>query len=305
MQKIDLENRLDLFRGCVKPGVRMPEALLDFYSATEARSIRARSATGVRIAMVTDAAEMEYSIVQGASARPIFTTDILIDGVKTTVEGDGPHKISLPAGEKTVVIHLPHLVVIEKLSLSVSEGAVVKALPVTQKKLLVCGDSILQGMTCSTPTKAVGALLAEKLGMDFHNTSVGGADMRAEAVESTIAIGGDVIVVCFGINDVFHATEPELFRERTRKVLELLDGFSGKAFIVVPIPSLAIPPEKQEEYCAVIREEQKGFSRVKLIEGKSFYPWKGEVFADGTHPNDEGMEIYAQGLAEAMADALR
>ena len=32
MQKIDLESRPELFRGCVAPGVRMSDALLDFYS---------------------------------------------------------------------------------------------------------------------------------------------------------------------------------------------------------------------------------------------------------------------------------
>lgn len=304
MQKIDLENNLNLFRGCVAPGVRMSEALLDFYNDSEGRVIRARAASCVRIAFVTDAVEMEYSLVFGGAARKIYTSDIVIDGVVTVVEGEGPHKISMAPGEKQIVIHLPHLLVIEKISLAVNDGALVKEAPVKAKKMLFCGDSIMQGMTCSTPTKAVGALLAEKLDVEIHNTSVGGAEMRFEAVEATLALGGDLAVVCFGINDAAHGTDPQLFRERTDKVLELLDRFPGKSFIIVPIPSVRIDGVAREKICQIIRDEQKKFPGVTLIEGADFYPAQDEFFVDGLHPNDEGMKIYAEGLEKIIAPAL-
>ena len=304
MQKIDLESRIELFRGCVAPGVRMSEDLLNFYNDSEARVIRARSATGVRIAFETDAVEMSYALQFGGTARKIFTSDIFIDGEMTTVDGEGPHQLSLAPGKKSVVIHLPHLVVVEKLELSVNDGAFVNAVSEPRKKLLICGDSILQGMTCTTPARAVGTLLAEKLGVDFHNTSVGGAEMRFEPVEYTLALGGDVILVCFGINDGFHATPHDLFRERAKKVLELLEGFSGKAFIVVPIPNMKLDQELRESYCRIIREEQKAFPKVTLIEGAEFYPAQDELFVDGTHPNDKGMAVYADALAKIMAPAL-
>ena len=304
MQKIDLENNLKFFRGCVTPGVRMNESLLDFYNDCEARVIRARAASGVRIAFVTDAVEMEYALVFGGAARKIYTSDIVIDGTVTVVEGEGPHKITMAPGEKQIVIHLPHLLVIEKLSLSVNDGAFVKEAPVKAKKMLFCGDSIMQGMTCSTPTKAVGALLSEKLDVEIHNTSVGGAEMRFEAVEATLALGGDLAVVGFGINDAFHATDHQLFRERTVRVLELLDKFSGKAFIIVPIPNMKIDNAIREGFCQIIREEQKKFPKVTLIEGADFYPAREDLFVDLTHPNDEGMKIYAEGLEKIIAPAL-
>ena len=304
MQKIELESRPELFRGCVTSGVRMSEALLNFYNDSDARVIRAKSASGVRIAFTTDAVEMRYGFVCGGCARKIFTTDLIINGEKSVVEGEGPHTFTMAPGEKEIIIHLPHLIVLDKLELSLSDGAFCRAIPETQKKLLICGDSILQGMTCTTPTKAVGTLLAEKLGMAFHNTSVGGADMRFEAVEYTLALGGDAILVCLGINDVFHETPYDLFRERTRKVLELLDGFSGKAFIVVPIPSMNVNPEGRATICSIIREEHKNFPKVTLIEGADFYPADPAFFVDGTHPNDKGMAIYADGLAGIMAPIL-
>ena len=250
MQKIELGSRVELFRGCVTPGNRMSEALLNFYNDSDARVIRAKSASGVRIAFTIDAVEMRYGFVCGGCARKIFTTDVIINGEKSVVEGEGPHTFTMAPGEKEIIIHLPHLIVLENLELSLSDGAFCRAIPETRKKLLICGDSILQGMTCTTPGKAVGTLLAEKLGMNFHNTSVGGADMRLEPVEYTLALGGDAILVCLGINDVFHETPYDLFRECTRKVLELLDGFSGKAFIVVPIPSMNVNAEGRATICS-------------------------------------------------------
>lgn len=304
MKKIDLFFSLEFFRGCVTPGVRMNETLLDFYNESEVRLIRAKAASGVQIAFTTDAVEMEYSIVFGPPARHVYTSEITINGENSIVEGEGPHKFTMALGEKTIFIQLPHLVVIEAVTVSVNDEAAVKATPRRTKKLLFCGDSIMQGMTCTSPGKAVGALLADKLGMELHNTSVGGAEMRFEPVEATLAIGGDVIVVGFGINDTFHAVPHELFRERTARVLQLLDNFAGKAFIVVPIPNMKVEDELYNSYCQIIRDEQKKFPEVTLIEGASFYPHKEEYFVDGTHPNDEGMKIYADALEKIMAPVL-
>ena len=282
----------------------MNENLLAFYADCEARVIRARAASGVQIAFVTDAVEMAYSIACGGAARQIFTSDIFINGELTTVDGNGPHKFSMTPGEKSIVIHLPHLVVIEETTLAVNEGAQVKACPGKKKKLLFCGDSIMQGMTCTTPSKAVGVLLSEKLDMELHNTSVGGAEMRFEPVAETISAEGDVLVVCFGINDCFHKTPAELFRERTVKVLELMKNFSGKSFIIVPIPNMRVELEIYDSFCQIIREEHKNFPEVNLIESANFYPRKEELFVDGTHPNNEGMKIYAEGLYEAVKEVL-
>ena len=304
MQKIQLETRPELFRGCVAPLVRMTQNLFDFYSTREALVIRAHAASGVRIVFLTDASDMTLSLAFGGAAREIFTTEIVINGTHSVFDGAGPHKITMAPGEKSVVIHLPHLVVIEKIELAVNDGAFVKEAPAKEKKLLICGDSILQGMTCSTPAKAVGTLLAEKLNWEFHNTSVGGAEMRFEAVEETLALGGDGIVVCFGINDIPHGTPLDLFRERTAKVLALLDKFAGKAFIITPISNTNISAAERKPICDIIREEHKNFPGVTLIEGAEIVPERADLFVDGTHPNDEGMKIYAEGLAKIIAPIL-
>ena len=306
MKRIELESRNDLFRGCAAPGVRMNEALLELYGEPEKRLLRARCATGVRIAMFTDAVEVEFSFLFGRAARQVFTADLQVDGVLfATVTGEGPHRIPLPAGEKELVLHFPHLVEAEEFSFSVDDAASVRPAPGPERKLLICGDSIMQGMTCTTPLRAVGTILAARLGMEFHNTSVGGATMTAAAVRGTCAIGGDGIVVGFGINDVFLGTPVETFREECEGVCGALGEFPGKAFMVTPIPCLKKENEPVEELREIIRNSAGDFPRITLIEGPEIFPAEEEFYVDGTHPNDAGMAVYAARLAKIMAPLLK
>ena len=306
MKTIALESAPELFRGCVAPGVRMSPALLAFYGEPEKRLLRARCGTGVRLALITDASEIEFGFTFGGAARQIFTADLQVDGrLFAPVTGEGPHRIALGPGEKELVLHLPHLVVTEKFTFRVSDGAQVRPAPRPARKLLICGDSIMQGMTCTAPTKAVGTLLAASLGMDFHNTSVGGAVMSGKAVRETLALGGDAVVVGFGINDVFLNTPPEKFRAETEAVFRSLAAFPGKAFLVTPIPSLAKGEEPVAPLRQVIREVGKTYPRVTLIEGPALFPAEAGLFVDGTHPNDQGMAVYAKALGAVMGPELR
>lgn len=304
MQKIDLVGSLEFFRGCVSPGVRMNEKLFEFYSIPETRLIRAKCASGVVIAMITDAVQMEYSVAFGEKARDIRTTDIVIGEETVTVEGQGPHKLTFAPGEKEIRIHLPNLIVVENIEISINDGASIKPAAADMKKILICGDSIMQGMTCTSPTRSVGTLLAKHLNMQEHNTSVGGARMCWEPVAETLSFGGDVALVGFGINDAASNTPVEQFREQTCKILELLSNFKGKSFIVIPISCLKIELEKSEPYRQIIREELKKFPKVTGIEGPEFYPAEEDLFIDRIHPNDKGMALYAENLARIIRGVL-
>ena len=306
MKRIELEGRNEFFRGCVAPGVRMNEELLELSREPEKRLLRARCATGVRIALFTDAVEAAFSFRFGGAAREVFTTDLQVDGILfATVTGEGPHRIPLPPGEKELVLHFPHLVEVDEFSLAVDDAASVRPAAGPERKLLICGDSIMQGMTCTTPSRAVGTILAARLGMEFHNTSVGGAAMNAAAVRGTCAVGGDAIVVAFGINDVFLNTPVETFRGECADVCRLLGEFPGKAFMVTPIPCLKKENEPVEELREIIRKSAGAFPRITVIEGPEIFPAEEEFYVDGTHPNDAGMAVYAARLARLMTPLLK
>ncbi len=256
--------------------------------------------------MQSNAEKLQITLEFGSPARPVFTTDVEVDGNLTTFEGAGVHTVDLAPGMKNITIYPPHLVELAKFEVAVNVNAAVEPLADTQNKLLICGDSILQGMTCSSPARTSVVITANTLNMHLHNTSVGGALMNPIPVKATLDLGGanDIAVVCFGANDSAQKKDLELFRSQTRQILEYLSNFAGKSIIITPIPATVPTVEdNRQNYCDVIREEHADFPGVKLLEGESFYPANTpEVFVDGLHPNDEGMKIYAAGLLKAIRD---
>ena len=293
------------FRGAVAPFMRMTPQLLKFYDRIERWGIRARCPSGVAIEFNSDASKIAFSYKFGAAAREVFTTDIEVAGKTYTFDGCGPHHLELPAGKKDIKIQLPHLVVIEKFDFAVDDAAEVVPVEDTQSKLLLCGDSIMQGMTCTSPGKAWAAMAAAELGMTLHNTSVGGAVMDSSAVVESLRLvkAGDVAMVGFGTNDAAQEINEKIFREHTVKSLTALAKFAdngGKAFIVAPIPTLDSFEERRLLYSQMIMEEHKNFPQVTLIKGDSFYPADAEFFADKVHPNDAGMKVYAQAVIKAI-----
>ena len=302
MKKIDLNDNA-FFRGTFTPFQRMNPALLDFFREPERWKIRALCPSSVQIVFKTNAERLSLSWKYGAAAREVYSADVKAGDQHFVLTGEQEHLMQLPSGDKKVEISLPHLVILEEFNLLVNDAAQVEVLEDARPKLLVCGDSILQGMTCSRPALISVMLAAAELDMQVHNTSVGGAIMQPLPVKETLSAGGagDVAIVGYGINDAAQHTPLELFRERTAKVLEYLNGFAGKSFMIVPIPTTIPDVEKfREEYSQIIRDEQKRFPRVTLIEGAEFYPGEEELFVDGVHPNDQGMEIYARGLIKAL-----
>ena len=304
MKKLDLSNNIAFFRGAVAPFVRMNQELLDFYRATESWTIRAKCATGVLAVFETDSAALQINVEFGEPARPIFTTDVEVNGKVTTFDGAGTHSMQLPAGSKVVTVHLPHLAVLTRFEIEVDDNARVAAIEDNRPKLLICGDSILQGMTCSSPSRASAAITARELNMQLHNTSVGGAKMEFAPVAATLQLGGkdDTIVVGFGANDTAQKVDLDYFRSSTGKILAALNDFPGKSLIIAPIPTTNEFGPLLPTYSNIIREEHAKFPRVKLLDGYSFYPCQAELFVDGLHPNDEGMKIYAAGLLKALKE---
>ena len=183
MKKINLADAPEFFRGACKPFVRMNQQLLDFYSSPETWKIRTRCASGMAVVFETDSENLEISVEFGEAARQIFTTDVEVADMITTFDGAGVHSMKLAPGKKVVTIYLPHLAVLNKFDVKVDDNAQVLPVADNRPKLLICGDSILQGMTCSSPAKASVVIAAKELDMILHNTSVGGAKMEFSPVD--------------------------------------------------------------------------------------------------------------------------
>ena len=306
MKKINLTDAPEFFRGACKPFVRMNQQLLDFYSVTENWKIRAACASGMAIVFETDSENLQITVEFGEPARQVFSTDVEVADMITTFDGAGTHTMNLAPGKKVVTIYLPHLAVLNKFDVKIDDNALVSPVADNRPKLLICGDSILQGMTCSSPAKASVVIAAKELDMILHNTSVGGAKMEFSPVEATVEFGGskdDVIVVGFGANDAAQKVDLDYFRNSTNKILSAISNFAGKAVIISPIPTTNEFESRRPIYSNIVREEAAKYPKVKLLDGDQFYPAnRDDLYVDGLHPNDEGMKIYAAGLIQAVKE---
>ena len=294
MKKIDLTEKF--YRGCTAGRMRMDTGLLSCFNTAPKYLKRALCSSGVRICFTTDAREMEFSLVFGAAVRPVFTSDCFVNGEKITLHGEGPHKLEFSEGAKQIIIHLPHLVLIEKIALSVNDTASVTPLTEKKKNILFCGDSIMQGMVTSSPSLALAPRVAAGLDMDFINTSVGGARMDPEHLRLTAQLPGDIMFVALGVNDAILKTPPEEFEENTVKALENFKSFSGRKYIILPIPNMAPSTPDLEKYRGIIRRCAGKHPEIRIIDGYEFFPAEEANYHDGTHPNDKGAEIYARYL---------
>ncbi len=291
---------------------RMTPELFEIYGYSESAEIRAKSPSDVRIRFRTDSRTLGVTLNYGRAARKLFVLDVSVDGMEAkslVPEQDGgplDMTVDLPGeGMRTVEINLPNLIEVEMASLRVDDGAKLEAAEAYHGKLVIVGDSIAQGMTCSHPADSTFARFSRMTGMDVHNIAVGGAVMNPAPLAASRALGGTDVVVAFGINDFSQAKPLAKFQEDTRGVCELLQSDSRRPFIIVPIPYPGENgPNKAEltsdDYREVIRKTAAEYPRITVIDGMQFFPMEEALYVDNCHPNNLGMAVYARTMASVI-----
>lgn len=180
------------------------------------------------------------------------------------------------------------------------------------KKVAFIGDSITQG--CGTPVNAYShwnAVLSAMLPKENAYWNLGYGYARASDAASNgawlfKAKQNDFVIVCFGVNDIFHefaADGPNSARNIKRSLTEIVDQLhSANVRVLVQ----TVPPFDYPEPLADIWREVNTFIRTELSQ-------KAEaVFDDvpvlsaggpdcptaawGGHPNEEGCRVWAEAL---------
>ena len=57
-----------------------------------------------------------------------------------------------------------------------------------------------------------------------------------------------------------------------------------------------------DEYRDILRDSARDFRNIEIIDGKRLLPHDRKYFADGVHPNADGMEIIAKNICNFIAD---
>jgi lysophospholipase L1-like esterase len=317
--KINLVDRIELVHGASEviagengfTPVRMTRDLAEFYNYSEAAEIRANCPSGVRVCFRSDTSFVGMRLNYGRTARKIYAVDLIIDGIERltftpqNIEHGFAFNAELPAGgaEHSIELHLPHLCECAVDELVIEDGAMLAPLKYSGGRMIFVGDSITQGMSSTSPARAYPALLAAGLKRDFHNIGVGGAVMRREVGRMALDLSWKTAVVAFGVNDCSHQRPLAEFTADTEGMFEALSSRSEAAiYVLTPIPRLTGPERnKLEEYREMIRKAATHFDRVQVIEGCELVPNDARYFVDGCHPNDAGMQAYAENLLEKIS----
>lgn len=282
---------------------RLPQAAIDFCTALEdVKGTRARGGAGVRLQAHTNTRKLGIKLhVLSKNADNCIMT--LMDAAgkceHRQFTGDTELSWDLPSNNDRIIIFFPWQAEIEIIDLWISPEAHFRpAADISHCKCIFIGDSITQGMESVYPEKSYAALVAQKLGIDFHNCGVGGLKMEPEFVQKSLSGTFDTVFLAFGVNDASLKTPLPLFAENCRKALKILTGsMAKKIFMLLP---LYWPDEDTpgilDKYRDVLRNSVQDFRNVESIDGEKLLPHDRKYFADGVHPNADGMVIIAENL---------
>ena len=283
--------------------LRFPESVTGLYQDDAARITRIQAPAGVRILFETDARTVKLPHSFGRTAREIFAFSVFLDGEPALFTSEnGVLAMTLPAGRHTVEILVPHLVECYFGDLELDDNAVITpaAPPENPGKLLFVGDSIMQGMTTSSPAQTYADMLARNLKIDFYNLAVGG--FTADPAWAGLVAGEyeySRVIFCLGCNDFCLDKSLADYRRDLEKVLSFFAGKPMVIFSMTPIlcrPEINRHGETLDQFRACVRELAAARPDTLFVDGKELLPAEEKYFIDGLHPNDLGAETFYRNL---------
>ena len=185
---------------------------------------RANCTAGVSLRFITDAPVLRFAYESVSYCRSRNVCDLFENGIHTlSVRLADMHSkgeavfVRETQGQAEIEIMLPNTCGLRITDIDFGSR---KPAPKKTKKLLILGDSILQGINTYHPSCALGNLLGHGLDAEIVNQSVGGARFVPGLLEP-LSFDPDSILVALGANDAFSGddaytrTIPEYF-ERLR-----------------------------------------------------------------------------------------
>lgn len=224
-----------------------------------------------------------------------------IDGVL-----DVPWRIICPYGARTIV-----------KALHLSDGAEVFPASRRPVRWLAHGDSITQGAHAMSPAMTYVNLAADALGWDAINMGFGGSAWGDAVVAEYIASrqDWDVLSIAIGTNTYGGSKEPasDLKRRYDEFLSIIRDSHPGKPILcVTPVWRKQDVPPEEANVCGdtprayrraiedVVRGRQAEDARLALLDGLELIGGPRGLGVDLVHPDDHGMLMMAQGIAEAL-----
>ena len=303
-----------LFQNCLYvregyPCRLLPGARSYYHSLGREFADRADCTCTVRLSFMTEARELSFSSEVVSFCRSRNVVDVFEDGLLTgsvrladmQSRAEFHFRRQLP-GRARVDLWVPNTCGLRLLEAGFGDWA---PAPVPERRLLLLGDSIMQGIDSYHPANAVANRLALYWDAQCVNQSVGGAQFFPETLEP-LPYRPDRILIALGGNDAFHPApdREERISGYFKKVRALYPDVPIAALTPVWTMRLAGDPALQREFEAVamaIRRECLRY-RIPVLDGMRLLPRQAGYFnEDGIHPNDEGFLVYALHLTRVLS----
>lgn len=295
----------------VKEGypMRLTETQLDRYSLLSPEfAARAKCTAGVKLSFYTEAKRLSFDYEVVSWCRSTNIVDVFEDGILTghvrLADMQSHGKVSILRninGEKRIDLYLPNT-----CGLRITGCDFGKYRPVHSvgEKILLLGDSILQGINSYHPSGTLSGLLLACSGVEGINQSVGGGYYDPVFLEDTGFLP-DRIIIAMGANDA--DDQSEAYTER-------IPAWYGKLRELYPqTPAVTVTPiwglrhttdpdyfERVKKVAACISENACKHD-VRVIDGNGMVPHHMNFFnEDGCHPNDLGFAHYALNFEKAI-----
>lgn len=175
------------------------------------------------------------------------------------------------------------------------------------------GDSITQG--CGTGVNTYvhwNAVLAEKLGQDYAYWNLGlgygrASDAATDGVWLSRAKHNDIVVVCYGVNDLLQIGDEQQLKADLEKIVDCLNA-AGVKVVLQTIPPFDYEGERIGKWLRVndyIRQtlSKKAalvFDVVPWLQQDEAHPHMAKFVG---HPNEEGCTVWANALYDALINS--
>ncbi len=183
-----------------------------------------------------------------------------------------------------------------------------------KKKIAFLGDSITQGI--GTRINSYGhwnAVVADALGEDYSYWNLGLGYGRADDAASDgawlyKAKQNDIVVVCYGVNDLFRGFTVEQIKMNLEKIIDILHGEGIKVVLqsVPPFDYSGDTITMWQEVNRFVRETLAAkadmfFDCADLLKKSDEEPYKAPF---GGHPNEAGCKLWGDALACKLKEFL-
>jgi len=283
---------------------------------------KARMSAGITLEFDTDADAFTL-VWQIAGGYPANTKDrgssldVFVDGIlmhqhMITCEWHEMQEttFALREGKKRVKIMLPNTFIFALTDIRVKEGAAFAPVPKRAKKLLMMGDSITQGV--GAQFASTGYAMQTGLGLDCEcvNQSIAAVRFESEGLDND-GFTPDLITVALGTNDWSGWKDRAEYDERAGRFMARMNELYPNVPVVYLSPVKRCRGEedreemyKEAELKDVLTRLCAPYPQMQVADGWKLMPHTGAFFADGLHPNDLGMTVYAHSVIDIVKKML-